>query len=531
MKDNQLSKLQVCLSLFAIFLLGLALRLLFFKEITMGYDQARDALEAVSIWTSDPIRLRGPMTDLQGLTHGPLYWYLISPFYYFSQENIYVVKFALILINLLGIFIAYYIGKKLFSNSKIALLASLLYAVSFEAVQYARWLSNPSPAVVTVPLAFYGLWMIYKRSFWGYIVFFTFWTLSIQFQFFLVYMLFIFVALFIYQLVTERKKILWKSLLMGIASAVVISSTFIASELKFHFSGMRALLSFLGEQKPVMGTFVEPFLLFVDKMAQAYYFNVFGINMMLAGLIMLACVLYVVLRQSKKKEELMFLVLWLFAPIILVSFEKNNSYFIILGVVYPVILLSAYLLGRIIESRYIYVGVGIALVVILGNVKLINTYNRMGEPIFAVQTMLYYQMENAVDWIYKDSQGEEFGINTVTNPLFINTTWAFMFDSYGKRTFGRMPVWLGYPQNGVYGEKVQYAGIIPKKGMVYYLIIEPTQGIPMSYAKGFPLYEDSRSEVLSERRFGDIVVQKRVITKEKYFSRDELFKLITDLKL
>ena len=76
-----------------IFIIGLVLRLIYFKETTFTWDQARDTIQAINIWKGDPIKIIGPSTaELPGLHHGPLYWYLVSPFLFFSNGNIYAAR-------------------------------------------------------------------------------------------------------------------------------------------------------------------------------------------------------------------------------------------------------------------------------------------------------------------------------------------------------------------------------------------------------------------------------------------------------
>lgn len=529
----QLSKGKIICILVGIFLIGLVLRLLYFDKITITYDQARDALESMKIWTSDPFKLRGPATDIPGITHGPLYWYLISPFYYFSSGNVYVVKVLLILLNLMGIGIIYWIAKDVFKNKLVGLVSASIYAVSFEVIQYAKWLSNPSPAVITIPLSYFGLWMIYTKRNIGYILFFVSWALSVHFQFFLTYQILLFIALLIYQVIRAKKDIGWTYLIAGVVCAVIILSPFIVAEIKFDFSGIRAIVGFLSEPKPLVRSFTEILFLYIDKIALAFYYSVFGLNLAGAGLIMLMMfigVSYEVINSKRWVREMVFLVIWLLSPFILASFEKNNFYFLIIGTVYPVILLTSYFLVKIWSTKYRAYAVLFFVLLILGNLKLITTYNKTGEPLFSVQMMLYGDEKTVIDWIYNDAGGKEFGINTVTNPLFINTTWAFLFDGYARRTYHYMPVWLGYQQDGNYGAEVKFNGIIPKIGMSYYLIIEPPRGIPDTYIKGIPDYENNRSYLVYSKDFGEIRVEKRIITKDKYFSRDDLYKVITTKK-
>jgi 4-amino-4-deoxy-L-arabinose transferase-like glycosyltransferase len=138
-------------------LLALVLRSIYFKNITFFYDQARDSLASMEIWQSDPVKILGPQTDFPGLHHGSLYWYLISPFYFLSGGNPFIVRGFFILLSLVNLYFVYDLTKMFFKRKEISFLAVFLYAISFEAIQYARWLSNPAPALLTSTISF---WLI-----------------------------------------------------------------------------------------------------------------------------------------------------------------------------------------------------------------------------------------------------------------------------------------------------------------------------------------------------------------------------------
>ncbi len=48
------------------------------SSITFGYDQARDAFEAMSIWKSHDIKIMGPTSDIPKVNHGVIWYYFLS---------------------------------------------------------------------------------------------------------------------------------------------------------------------------------------------------------------------------------------------------------------------------------------------------------------------------------------------------------------------------------------------------------------------------------------------------------------------
>ena len=73
--------------LIVILLFALSIRFLYFPDnIYFGYDQARDAFVVQELLEGN-LRLVGPTTLIDGLFHGPLYYYIFAPFHFLSGGN------------------------------------------------------------------------------------------------------------------------------------------------------------------------------------------------------------------------------------------------------------------------------------------------------------------------------------------------------------------------------------------------------------------------------------------------------------
>ena len=157
------------------------------------------------------------------------------------------------------------------------------------------------------------------------------------------------------------------------------------------------------------------------------------------------------------------------------------------------------------------------------NVNLIIKNNPNGESLFSVQNkMNLVDEKEAIDWMYSESKDKEFSVNAVTNPLFVHTNWAYLFNWYGRTRYGFMPMWLGYPLDGNFGDKVVFGKENMFVGLTHFLIIEPETGIPSEYVVAYKGYEDARSKVVESRKFGEFTIQKRVLTKKSHFLRQDL---------
>lgn len=530
MVAHSLMKKRLYLVLCAIFLLGLVFRLIYFKEANFGWDQARDAFQAMDIWQGDSIKLIGPGTaELPGLHHGSFYWYLISPFYFFSNGNIYAVRLFLIMLNLIGVFAIFHTASLLFKNKSIALLSSLLFAMSFEAVQYARWLSNPSPALLTISLTFLGLWYVLNNKKWGIPLALISWAFSIHFQFFLVYQIVIIAPVLIWYY-RSNKHLFNKEDFLGFFGWFFVLIPFLIAEIKFKFQGLKAF-AHLFERQEQTRALGEISLAFVNRVIATFQFNILGLNHFLAGLfaltIFVSTIIYI--RKNKFKKELVFLLVWLLSPVIIAPFDKAHAYFVTVGNLSPAIILASFFFveyGKKHRSHVLYY-IFLIGVLFLGQLNLILDQNKNGESLFSVQQkMIVSDQLRVMDYVYQRSGKKPFVINTVTNPLFINTTWAYLFSWYGVSKYGYMPSWAGYPQDGQFGSSTKFTPITDRMDKDFYVIVEPQPGIPEHMIRGVLMFEDTRSVILETKKIGEFTVQKRRFINNDTFDTDAMYGLM-----
>lgn len=507
--------------------LGLILRLYAFSAITFGYDQARDALIAANLWNGD-LKILGPTSDIHGLHHGALYWYLISPFYHFSQNNVYVVKLFMIFVGLFSIPLTYILAVKIFKKKSSALFAAFIIAVSYEVIQYSHWLSNPSFAFITIGLSFLFLWMYISEKFkYGLLFTAFFWGLSIQFEIFLLYQATVF---FLILLVFKKLKV--KDILLSGVVFLVTISPLIVAEIKFDFIALHGIASFFTGYSESRGqTLSEMASRATNMLFKIPYNNLFSSSGVSVALLSLMFIVGAVNTVLLKDKRLFFLLLWFFSPVVLFFVGSTNIYFVFIGCSIPISILFAYYAGQILSSQRKYIGFTILAALILGsNIYLLRDNDGKGESLFSVQTGMVYSSETQIlDYVYEEANGKPFRINTVTNPLFINSTWSYLFDSYGRKTYGYMPFYWGYPQNGQFGEEIKYSDHFKQEDKYLFLIMEPSGGIPDFITRGIIAFENSRSKVLEVKKIGEFTVEKRLITKDKPFLKTEVDEGIKDV--
>lgn len=503
--------------LIALFLFAFIVRVFYLPQnaLTFGYDQARDHLQAQAIITGD-VKIQGPSASTPGLHHGVFWFYYLVPPTLVSGGNPIVSAYWNALFNAAVIFIVYSITKLFVKSNKAALIASILYAVSFESSQYATWLSNPTVAAWSVPLMYWGLW-IWTQNKSSSITLSRFAPLitgvglgiSIHANVFLLYHS---VPVIIW-LAASRKNNTSEKLGIFIGTLLLVLSPMILSELKFGFRGIGGVLSLLATEDAVIASkqFGDFILLFFNQIGKVYAYNSYPGNIGYGAIAVIA-LLIVSIRawQNTPKPEniwMPFLVTWLLAHSTVVTVGGASTPFLLVGIGPAVSILLGIYLAKLWNAQKFLSGV-IILVLVAANISMIAKENKHGQTIFAIQKdMLLSKQLQAIDYTYIHSEGNQFSINTLTSPLYINIVWTYLYDWYGQTTYGYTPTWHGPDQVG------QLASLErTTRTSEYYVIIEPLAGIPPRYLQELLDEENYYSEISEELVFGkELKVQKRIM--------------------
>lgn len=493
--------------------LGFLLRIFFLKDggLTFGFDQARDAYNALEILKGD-LKILGPSASTPGLYHGVLYFYLIAPAYFLGNGSPYIAAIWLSIVNILTIVPIYFLGRILFSE-KTAILSAILFAFSFDGVQYATWMSNPAPAVLSVAVFYLGLAILVfgKKRMLAIILASLGLGLSVQFEIFLGYLVVpLFLVMRVYGI---RPKI--KEIGLFILLFILSTGTMILSYLKFgmtFLSGFSEL--YVGKNDP-FGSWREfaPTLdLYLNRFAEYFYRGYLPFNVAVGGIFGIVVVgffIYWVKKGVGYRRQLLFLLILLFSHGLLIPFGGNSTPFINAGLQAVVAVMIGYFLIHFLEKKWIW-PYFLIFIMFASCIHAAIKFNPSGQTVFAIQRGLILKNElAAIDYTYKSANGEKFSINTVTSPLWINTVWSYLYNWYGANTYGYLPSFRGRDQTG-------RLGVLPVEGgqsKYYYLIIEPLAGIPERFVNDTIAYEDSFSKVMEEVNIGGIVVQKRQLTK------------------
>jgi hypothetical protein len=502
--------------LFIVVLAGFILRTINLKDnILFAYDQARDAQRIFNIVYKGDIKIVGPETDIPGIFNGPLLYYFLAPIYYFSRFDPNVAAFFFVLINTGTTILVFWAAKILSKKTSLALIASLLWAVSFEQSFFARYISNASPMSTTTTLFFIGLALFFlKKKQWGLPLSALGIALAIHCNFYFIY-LFLFYPLF-FVLFKQKPKI--KTLIVSFIVLVLLLSPWIITELRWKFIGTRSLFAYFVHQG-TSATSLSPlsllssiFTRYYDRISQAIYFSFFP-NKQIGFAIICIILLYLVLK--KRSPSILLLLFWSLNTLPLFAFKSGvHSVEVINGSVFvPFTILIAYgisELGRIHIKKIPILSILCTLGIVFYGLFCFVKNDFIPHSIHTGVPSLLGNAKKIIDFTYIKAHKNDFGVCAISEPLFMNTVWSFLYSTYGKEKYGYLPYWTGQKQT-LNESFIPYAH---KKYETKFIIQEPMYGIPKWALRSVYFIEDGQNTFVEKKDFGSYSVQQRFFIKE-----------------
>lgn len=426
------------------------------KYLFFDYEQGRDAQVVKNIYTLKNFTLIGPKTDIDGLFHGPLYYYLLAIPYFVSGGNPLAASlFILALCSLVPVVVYK------FSDD---LLPAIISVFSFELVVYSRWLSNVSLATLFVPLAFLFLWRYFqKQKGLDFLLSTIFVAIACQFEIILILeFAFVFIALILFKVLKIPSL---KTLLVSVAAVIVVFSPLIFFNLR-HQNIM--LIS-------VLNSFVTKsgglnFNAYVTDLLKIISDNV-GIPIILVPLGLL-------LFKKLPKHQTIFLLAWGLMSLPVILFERGGLYQLFVGSGVAWILFFAEVCKKL---RYTCVILFLPLLFTWQKTFNLIVFNQGAFFNMAQEGVDYKTQTELITFIHKDASGQPYRFEAFTIPYLHPEGWKYI-------------------QNYLYPQDTD------KDSKYLYVAIE--KQIPPFWEKQW-LTDIGKTELLNEKEFGLIRLQKR----------------------
>jgi len=494
-------KMFVLLLLSLLILIGLFLRLKYWPDfLTFGYEQARDAQLSTIIYSQKKLTLLGPTTEIEGVFHGPIYYYLIGLIYFLFGKNPSWVALWHILMNLACIPIVFWVGKKMFSQ-RVGLIAAAVFTISYEVISYSLWLSNPSPGLPFIILTYFFFYRAFKENLKFLPLASFLLAISISFDLIIVVNLFGAIAL---GLIYNKKRINLKTGVASFLAFVIPLINYPLFEIRHGFLMTRKLLSVLGSQDNEFKNVFQYFFTFSEGLAKEFANVFFPIHGFFAGLLMIT--LFIFLWKNLRQKKLFsnpygFILVWLLVNFttFLISAAVTNSEFSYFGVnAASSLLLAAFLDNLIVKKRFFWV-ILISSLVVLGSLRawqkfLPNPQRRLFD---SQRGVILKDTLATIDYTYSQSNKKPFFVDTVTVPLFISPLWDYLYSWYGQGKYGHLP-----------SKEINSSN--------QFLIIEPGSGDTYKiFRQKAAENMDKTTTIDEEQKFGMVTVQKRSLLIEK----------------
>lgn len=489
--------------LLLLFLAAVFIRFLYFPDnVYFAYDQARDSYTALEILQGD-FKLVGPPSFLSDkIFPGPLIFYIYAPIYFLFDSNPEAVSAVFRVFNSFGVILSFLIATVIF-NKRVGILAALLFASSYEQTQYSLFISHQPLAVIPVLLFYLGLSLfIFKKDPRGLILSALGFGLAIQFHYGYLFLILPFLLiLFIYRRSIKIPNL--KIILFSLLTILTTLSTFIIAELKYH-----TLLSFFTNPSVSSSFHLKETLFIINRFFHDIFIADYNFSHIIA-IIAAVFFLYAVITKKQTRKSLIFLMIWFLGGLTPYLLSGVPSYYYSAAASVGLLIAFSFLIS-VMLPKYKFLAAAFLIAVFINNFSQIITVNKTGvnSDMVIQPGMLTLNQKQALDYIYTSSSGKPFSVNALTVPVNVNTTWGYLFEWYGEKKYGNLPVYGGDAAEGYKGnlKVVKARSELPDS---QFLIIEPTLGIRESFRDNFFREESYFTKILEEKKFGVITVQKR----------------------
>jgi len=410
------------------------------SHLFFGPEQGRDFLVIKDIVVNHKFTLIGPKTDIDGIFHGPLFYYLSAiPFLIFHGDPFLVLLF-LILFHSLTVFVLYFLSEELFSDKFLSSVSIVLFTFSYGAIVDSRWLSNPPMTIPLSALLYFFLIKFIKGKKYYLIPAGITYALLGQVEF-LNYFFFAFVTFF--SLVIYKGRVLKNKFvaLISFIFAVFFSwINFLLFDLRHDFLITKSLTGLLkgssGYYISLKESLVSSTKLFIDT------FSLYSGIPSLLVMVILPIIFLSLVYMSFKNKKYGLILIWLFIPLFLLILLKHQvlRHFYIL-ITIPAILSLSFLISSI-RKKSLFLSLIIILLIIVRNLTLLESNLPHNRNVYFQSTqpeLLYKDQLSVIDNIYKNAAGRKFTFQSYTIPYWMQEGWEYLFWFYGNKKYGYIP--------------------------------------------------------------------------------------------
>jgi hypothetical protein len=467
---------------------------LFPDNLFFGPEQGRDFKVIRDIVLSHKFTLIGSKTDIAGVFHGPIFYYLAAIPFFLYHGDPYAVVLFLIAIQSLTVFVIYLLALELTGNRRSAFISTILFTVSYGAVSYSRWLSNPP---LTIPLS--ALFMLFllrflkgrKRSLIGAAITFGLMGQAEFINYVLAGVTGIVIAIRYYKKIIIQPKVF---LFFSFCIALIFSiGNFVLFDVRHEFLILKSIFSLLTGTKgyyiSLSQSFMSSYSMFIHSSM-----NILGLPNEWITQGVLLFVFWVLFVSLRKKHVYFILFTWLLIPNIVLIVLRHGALeqlyvFLVVGLVIGVTVAINYIGKKFCSS----LGTLMLILLAFANILLFITSLPTNYRIFFQSTqpeLRYKDQMDVVEYVYKRANGRKFYFQSYTIPYFWQDGWEYLFWFIGK--------------------KYEYALPDEKHDELLYVIIQKDRSNPRFQQDWYKNTVSTWGSLQSAMTFGEITVEERL---------------------
>ena len=411
------------------------------SHLFFGPEQGRDLLVVRDIVFSHKLTLIGSKTDISGIFHGPVFYYLTAIPFALSGGNPLSISVFYLLLHSIGVYLIFLLTYELTKKTTPAVWSAILYAVSFGLIINARWLSNPP---LSIPLSI--VFMIFLVRFiqgkhWNLLGVGITYALLGQVEF-INYVLFGCMGiLFMLKYFRIVRKVQFHIIAVSLLATIALSiGNYLIFDLRHNFLILKSVVKLLtdsGNSMTIGATFKNVFEVFFGQVAYSM-----GIFSWIYGLITVVTVTLVLLKLRKKNPYYDLIIIWiLISPLILFVLRRDTMQQFFEGSLAGYILAVVLTIYSLFKKNY-YIGLVVFGLVLFQNifsyVKFIpsnsQTFFQAPQP-----SVRYSDQLQVIHEIYKRANGKPFYFQAYTIPNFWQDAWYYLFWYIGHSRYGYIP--------------------------------------------------------------------------------------------
>lgn len=411
------------------------------SRLFFGPEQGRDFLVIRDIVNNHKLTLIGSKTDIDGLFHGPIYYYLATIPFVFSSGNPLGVSLFFIALYSVTVCGMYMVTFEITKNVRTSAFSAVLYTVSYGVIASSRWLSNPPLSIpFSVLYMFFTVRLIQKKylSIIGVVISYALLGQAELINFVL------FGTIGLIVLVRYRATLVHipKPLMViaGILLVVLSIGNFALFNVKHEFLITNSILRLLHSgtlSKPLLLSFVEAFRMLCYRMA-----TMVGLVSWESGAVVSVSIAYCLVRLRNRSKVYDLVIIWILIPTATLALLRH-------GVLEQLYIgsFSAYIVAISIASAFALeknklLGYALALYILIQNMVAYVSYLPKNQHVFFQVQQLDVRFSDqlqVIDGIYARAKGRNFQIQSYTIPYFLQDGWIYLFWYEGTRTYGYIP--------------------------------------------------------------------------------------------